>query len=100
VWTMHIDQSKLLEELGIKVTLIFEGEHKVDGNPFEPLSNDARADCSTTTRVTYDMFTATSPPTWACRSRRCSPISDRAGVSWRRTRWRPAWSTASPRSTK
>lgn len=37
VWTMHVDQSKFLEEVGFKVTLVFSGGHKVDGHPFAPL---------------------------------------------------------------
>lgn len=37
VWMAHEDDSKLLADLGIKITLIFAGAHKVDGNPFEPL---------------------------------------------------------------
>lgn len=57
VWCMHVDQSKMLEEIGLKVTLIFEGEHKVDGNPFEPLSKEAQADLQRSTKTTYDMFT-------------------------------------------
>lgn len=37
VVTMHVDYSKALEDEGVKVTFIFAGEHKVDGNPYEPL---------------------------------------------------------------
>lgn len=37
VITMHVDQSKALDEYGVKVTLIFAGDHKADGNSFEPL---------------------------------------------------------------
>lgn len=43
VWMAHEDDSKFLEELGIKITLIFAGTHKVDGNPFEPLPDDVKA---------------------------------------------------------
>jgi signal peptide peptidase SppA len=43
VFTMHEDVSVMLEREGVKVTLISAGDHKVDGNPFEPLSDDVRA---------------------------------------------------------
>lgn len=39
---MHVDLSKMLEDEGIKVTYIYEGAEKVDGNSFEPLSTRAR----------------------------------------------------------
>jgi ClpP class serine protease len=34
---LHLDRSKQLAEAGIRPTLIFAGDHKVDGNPFEAL---------------------------------------------------------------
>jgi signal peptide peptidase SppA len=37
---MHADYSEMLKEEGVKVTLIHAGEHKVDGNPYEALSDD------------------------------------------------------------
>lgn len=42
VVTMHADFSKALEKNGVKVTMIYAGKHKVDGNPYEPLSEDVR----------------------------------------------------------
>ena len=36
--------SKMLEEIGVKITLIKYGEHKVDANPYEPLSESAEAE--------------------------------------------------------
>ena len=41
VWTAHMDISKLLEERGIKVTLIYSGKYKVEGNQYEPLPDEA-----------------------------------------------------------
>jgi len=38
---MHADYSKLYEEWGIKVTAIAAGAHKTDGNPYEPLTEQA-----------------------------------------------------------
>ncbi|MCI0547728.1 MAG: S49 family peptidase, partial [Candidatus Rokubacteria bacterium] len=43
VWTMHADLSKMLDEIGIKVSLISAGKYKVEGNWFEPLGEEARA---------------------------------------------------------
>jgi signal peptide peptidase SppA len=42
VVAMHIDMSKMLDTWGIKITFIFSGEHKVDGNPYEPLPEPVR----------------------------------------------------------
>src|SRR5690606_24272723 len=36
---IHADRSGELAAQGIRPTLIFAGSHKVDGNPFEPLSD-------------------------------------------------------------
>lgn len=35
---MHVDWSAALTEAGIKITLIASGDHKTDGNPYEPLA--------------------------------------------------------------
>ncbi len=43
VVVMHVDFSEMLSEFGIKVTFIKAGKHKVDGNAFEPLSDEAKA---------------------------------------------------------
>jgi signal peptide peptidase SppA len=42
VVAMHMDFSKLLTDIGIKITFIHFGDHKVDGNPYEALSADAK----------------------------------------------------------
>lgn len=42
VVAMHIDYSKWLSEVGIKVTFIYSGDHKVDGNAYEPLPEPVR----------------------------------------------------------
>lgn len=44
VWTMHVDYSEALKMDGVKVTLISAGEFKVEGNPYEPLDDVAKAD--------------------------------------------------------
>jgi len=42
VITMHIDQSARLDSMGIKVTFIYAGEHKKDGNPYEALPDSVK----------------------------------------------------------
>jgi ClpP class serine protease len=37
VLMVHWDFSKMLDEWGLKPTILFSGKHKVDGNPFQPL---------------------------------------------------------------
>lgn len=44
VYTMHMDISGLLEDLGINVSVIHSGRNKVDGHPFAPLPDSVRAD--------------------------------------------------------
>ena len=40
VFTMHMDQSKMLGDMGINVTFIHAGRYKVEGNQAEPLSDE------------------------------------------------------------
>lgn len=44
VVAMHVDMSKMLEDVGVKITFIHSGEHKVDGNPYEALSPEVKKD--------------------------------------------------------
>jgi signal peptide peptidase SppA len=41
VYSLHIDYSEALKQMGIKATFIFAGAHKVEGNAYEPLSAEA-----------------------------------------------------------
>lgn len=41
--TMHADLSRKLANDGITVTILAAGKHKAEGNPAQPLSDDARA---------------------------------------------------------
>lgn len=43
VFTVHQDLSAALEKEGVHVTMISAGKFKVEGNPFEPLSEEAKA---------------------------------------------------------
>ncbi|MGD9923130.1 MAG: S49 family peptidase [Pseudorhodoplanes sp.] len=56
---MHLDISKALAEQGVKPTLIFAGAHKVDGNAFEPLPEDVRADFQREIDGFYGQFVQT-----------------------------------------
>lgn len=44
VFCEHDDVSEMLKKAGITITLIAHGENKVDGSPYEKLSDTARAD--------------------------------------------------------
>lgn len=56
---LHLDFSKYLAEEGVKPTLIFAGAHKVDGNPYEPLPDDVRAEWQQEINSFYDQFVST-----------------------------------------
>lgn len=52
----HVDFSRLLANDGVTVTQLFEGAHKVDGNPYEALPEAVRADFQAELKNLYDMF--------------------------------------------
>lgn len=52
----HLDRSGELAAKGIKPTLIYAGAHKVDGNPYGPLSDAVRADLQAQVAKFYDQF--------------------------------------------
>lgn len=56
VWTLHMDYSKAMADFGLKATFIFAGKHKVDGNPYEPLSDEVKAEIQKGVDETYDQF--------------------------------------------
>lgn len=56
---MHADYSRFLDAEGVTPTLIFAGAHKVDGNPFEPLSESVRADLQAEVDNFYALFVKT-----------------------------------------
>ena len=41
---VHVDESQMNEDIGIKVTYIHAGKYKVEGNPDEPLGDEAKAE--------------------------------------------------------
>jgi len=52
----HVDMSRALDSDGIKVTHIFAGAHKIDGNPFEPLPESVRDEWQKEIDGLYSMF--------------------------------------------
>lgn len=56
VVAVHVDQSGFDAKLGVKVEYVYQGDHKVDGNPHEPLSDGARALMEGEVRHLYDLF--------------------------------------------
>jgi len=56
VFGVHEDLSERAKQLGIKVTMISAGKYKMEGNPFEPLSEAATARFQTLVDAAYDSF--------------------------------------------
>jgi len=52
----HIDQSKQDEKQGLKWTFIYCGEHKIHGNPHQPLADEAYAKIQADSDYLYEMF--------------------------------------------
>lgn len=44
VFTSHIDVSKMMDRVGVRVSLVAAGAHKVDGSPYEKLPDSVRAE--------------------------------------------------------
>jgi hypothetical protein len=55
---MHQDFSEQLKQAGIDTTLVFAGDYKVEGNPFEPLDDEAQVEMQRQVDAYYRMFTA------------------------------------------
>lgn len=54
----HFDISEAAKKQGVKPTYIFAGEHKVDGNPFEPMPDSVKAAFQADIDALYDVFTS------------------------------------------
>lgn len=57
VWTAHNDMSRMYEAFGITTSLISAGKYKTEGNPFEPLGEEARAAIQSEIDDYYALFT-------------------------------------------
>lgn len=58
IYAMHVDESRFLEAEGVTVTLIHAGPYKVEGNPYEPLSEEARSTLQGEVDHFYRAFTS------------------------------------------
>lgn len=56
VFSAHQDFSEFEKILGVKTTLISAGKFKTEGNPFEPLAEEARAAFQKEVDVFFEMF--------------------------------------------
>jgi signal peptide peptidase SppA len=56
VFAAHQDLSKALEAEGINVTLISAGKYKVEGSPFSPLTDEAKAFLQASVDAAYGQF--------------------------------------------
>lgn len=58
VVTCHLDLSASFAQKGVKVTPIYAGSHKVDGNPYQPLPDDVAATIQAEIDHYYGLFVA------------------------------------------
>ena len=58
VFAVHQDICQALEQDGVKVTLISAGKYKTEGNPFEPLQEEALEAAQKRVDEFYNMFTS------------------------------------------
>ena len=56
VYSVHMDTSAADAKVGVKYTLISAGKYKTEGNPYEPLSDEARAAQQEAVDAFYTMF--------------------------------------------
>jgi HK97 family phage prohead protease len=56
VYQMHQDVSGALDKAGVNIQFISAGEFKVDGNPYETLSDTAKSDMQAGVDEFYEMF--------------------------------------------
>lgn len=58
VYSAHDDISGMQEKLGVNTTLVSAGKYKVEGNPFEPLTDEAKNEMQAIVDEFYGMFVA------------------------------------------
>lgn len=56
VYAAHEDWSRAIDQMGVTVTLVSAGEGKVNGNMFEPLSDEVRGEMQSDVDRYYQMF--------------------------------------------
>lgn len=69
----HVDLSQAMADDGIKVTHIYAGKHKIDGNPYQPMTDEVMARFQEQVDYYYDLFVTT-----VARNRQISPEAVRA----------------------
>ena len=74
VFAVHEDISAALDKEGIKVSLISQGKFKTEGNPYEPLTDEARSAIHARVGDYYDSFVDS-----VARNRGVKPASVRNG---------------------
>lgn len=55
---MHVSMEKMLEDVGYKVTFVYAGDHKIDGNPYQDLPESVKADWQKSIDKSYGAFVA------------------------------------------
>jgi signal peptide peptidase SppA len=56
VISAHLDMSKMLEDFGLKVTMVSAGKYKAEGSPFAPLADEAKANMQARVDEAYADF--------------------------------------------
>lgn len=56
VVTSHLDVSERMATMGMKITFIYAGKHKVDGNAYEPLRDEVKARIQSRIDELYGVF--------------------------------------------
>ncbi|MBU9608243.1 S49 family peptidase [Burkholderia multivorans] len=75
VWSAHEDWSKAMADAGVTTTLISAGRYKTEGNPYEPLSAEAKSFMQSRVDDYYAAFTKS-----VARNRGVSVTSVRDGM--------------------
>lgn len=74
VYTVHTDASQAYADRGYRVNVIAAGKHKVDANPYEPLSSQARGTLQERVDQIYEQFVGA-----VAKNRRAQASDVRAG---------------------
>lgn len=56
VISMHSSFARMLDQAGVDTTIIFAGDHKANGNPYQALTHAARAEMASAIDQIYDDF--------------------------------------------
>ncbi len=58
VYAIHQEVSRMLDEMGVTTTIVSAGPHKTEGNEFEPLTDEAKAELQSRVDASYQTFLA------------------------------------------